>query len=367
MNRKVFFKWTMLIFNALLIVLAIHIGINFRSVRFYLRSKRASVFKERLGWRAHKQDNVNQLGFRGKKFNYTDNDVVVLLLGDSQVEAYTYTTNLLPEVHLQNSLKNKVKVYSLGAGGYGPDQELIALQEYYQSGYRADIVVFWFTPQNDIWNVLFPTHEANGDAPKPTYTIKNNKLNGPKYFRDYAVFEKDLPPSYDLIPYDANKTYDGIIRDHPVYGFDNFITERCHTQVYLDPESDRCKYGCKLVNMLIKEIRSETKKHNSSFYCFWNDPISSWQYFYPNYCSEGEYLMAPLKASVKFTRAAFDRNVGRCLSGIDNTGIKIKTQNPYYKPEDRHLNTKANIEVMDSIAKMIAKEVEKLNKKPLNK
>ena len=69
-------------------------------------------------------------------------------------------------------------MFSVGAGGYGQDQELLALREYY-SKYRANLVLLWQTPGNDIWNNIFPTHWPTNANPKPTFWLEDGRLKGP--------------------------------------------------------------------------------------------------------------------------------------------------------------------------------------------
>jgi len=98
----------------------------------------------RVGWKYHGDDlHVNQIGYRGQQILYSDNDIVVVLLGDSQVEARACLFDSLPEQLLQkhlNKIDPRYKVFSLGSLGYGNDQELLALQEYFLA-FRADKVM----------------------------------------------------------------------------------------------------------------------------------------------------------------------------------------------------------------------------------
>ena len=125
------------------------------------------------GWRAFAPKSEQyQLGFRGRQIVYSPEDYVVVLLGDSQVEAMALAVDDMPERRLEAHLKGlgrKTRVFSIGAGGYGQDQELLALQEYFEK-YRADLVVLWQTPANDIWNNVFKTH-ISGRNPKPTFWL----------------------------------------------------------------------------------------------------------------------------------------------------------------------------------------------------
>ena len=179
------------------------------------------------GWRMVFPDPLeeNQLGFRGKTIEYTDDDFVVVLLGDSQVEATACSYEWMPERRLEhylNSTGRRVRVVSVGAGAYGTDQEFLALKEYFKK-YRADLVVLWETPINDVWNNIFPTNYPADGWPKPTFWLENGALKGPteemnqpiresgrtklglawqhyfKVSRDQE-WERILPPAYPPLP-----------------------------------------------------------------------------------------------------------------------------------------------------------------------
>ena len=185
-----------------------------------------------VGWRSSASDNeLNQLGYRGQPIEYSDDDYVVLLVGDSQVEANACCDlEALREQALQSALEvaypdMSFKVFSLGAGGYGQDQQLLALREY-TKGYRFDHVIVWVTPGNDVWNNTFPTHWPYNTTPKPTFWIEDGELEGLSeelgdlihppvakvirllyswleiaqlpYDRDGEWIEQHLPPAYSL-------------------------------------------------------------------------------------------------------------------------------------------------------------------------
>lgn len=121
-------------------------------------------------------DAVNQLGYRGRKFVYSDDDTVVLLLGDSHVEAGYQIQRFQPERLLEAALAHygveKPRVFSLASAGWSFDQQLLALEEYF-ARYRADIVVHWTTPQNDFWEAgNIDRHPGPAAGPlKPTFKI----------------------------------------------------------------------------------------------------------------------------------------------------------------------------------------------------
>jgi hypothetical protein len=174
------------------------------------------------------------LGFRGQPIEYQPDDFVIVIVGDSQVEAKACAYGWMPERRLQfylNSSGRKVKVFSLGGPATGQDQQLLSLQEYYQK-YRADMVILWFTPANDVWNNTFPSGTPDDRTPKPTFWLENGQLRGPteltgqpiretprlklmllwrKFFpwsREKAWARSILPP-----PYSPLSKYDGPVTD----------------------------------------------------------------------------------------------------------------------------------------------------------
>lgn len=135
------------------------------------------------GWRSFSgKSEKNVLGFRGQPIEYSPEDYVIVLLGDSAVEAKACAYEWMPDQRLQHylNLKGKrVKVFTVGAAGYGQDQELLALQEYL-SRFRADLVVVWLTPGNDVTDNLWPTVlRGSFSYPKPTFRLQDGKLIGP--------------------------------------------------------------------------------------------------------------------------------------------------------------------------------------------
>ena len=120
---------------------------------------------------------VNQLGLRGANIEYGKDDFVVVLVGDSQVEAGTQPADKMPEVLLRQALEErmgtrKVKVFSVAGAGWGSDQELVWLGRYFEN-HRADMVVTWLTPVNDYWENTFIERGVTPQAGrlKPTFQV----------------------------------------------------------------------------------------------------------------------------------------------------------------------------------------------------
>src|SRR5262245_29962843 len=78
----------------------------------------------RSGWRSQpRPGELNQLGFRGQSIAYADDDIVVLILSDSQGEAVALPFDSMPERTLEAHLSRlrpgrHFRVFTIGAGGY---------------------------------------------------------------------------------------------------------------------------------------------------------------------------------------------------------------------------------------------------------
>lgn len=268
-------------------------------------------------------DSTNDLGLRGQRFFYDDDDYVVVLLGDSQVEAATSSPERMPERLLEKYLAIRmgrpVKVFSLAATGWGQDQQLIALEEYYKK-YRADLVLAWITLHNDAWENAFPDRSTSRRAGhlKPTYLLKNDKLEGPFYKSDFfysnsaliqlAVMSlanrkgesmedvvlkdwlKKIPkphgpdsevassdcarlPIADWIKF-GEAIYDQTIdlndKGYILETNEDVLSSRSHFTIYIDESlyTERDKYIIKLTRKLFERIKKVASSHHSKFQAF---------------------------------------------------------------------------------------------------
>ena len=140
-------------------------------------------WKSTHDWRDHDWRENNQLGYRGKPIHYSTRDIVVVLLGNSQVQSNACPPDKMPERYLEQYLRERdarFSVFTVGSAGYGNDQEYLALREYFVK-YRADAVVLWQTFANDVWNNIFPTNWPEDGTIKPTYWLDHGTLKGPNY------------------------------------------------------------------------------------------------------------------------------------------------------------------------------------------
>jgi len=185
-NKKVYGSFSRrVLLNLLLVLLSAALTLGAIEVTLRLLDIPAWDTEIRAGWRALRSPEppINELGFRGQPIRYANDAIVVLLLGDSQVESLACPAASMPERFLEESLRAvdpRYKVFSVGAGGYGNDQEYLALVEYFAK-YRADSVILWQTMGNDIWNNVFPTNIPKDGIIKPTFWLERGELKGPNY------------------------------------------------------------------------------------------------------------------------------------------------------------------------------------------
>jgi hypothetical protein len=255
------------------------------------------------GWRYKgKGTHVNQLGMRGKSIDFSDSDHVIILLGDSQVQAGVCHDDSMPENLLETRLSERgphFKVFSLAAAGYGNDQEYLVLQEYFKR-FRADAVLLWQTFDNDVWNNVFPTHWPKNGSLKPTFWLENGALKGPNYFMGEVVepsphmkiailLRRLIPLTFDekweqRLPkaYEAMTDYSGPYRsdwipdenENPHLRGENLGTEKSHFAVYLKPPSPRMQYGLDLTHALEEQIKNMCARHRCEFIVFYCEPDS---------------------------------------------------------------------------------------------
>lgn len=332
------------------------------------------------GWKcsaAVPEEQRNQLSYRGRSIGYGEGDLVVLLVGDSQVEAVHCDFPSMPEVllegYLARGLDCEVRVFSLAAPGYGQDQEYFALKQYFQR-YRADLVVLWETPANDVWNNIFPTHwpGTTDGWPKPTFWLEGDSLAGPSedpgdpialpgprlwwlarrilglpWGRD-AAWEERLPRAYaplesctSEVREDWQRRWD---RDFACTRQENLATEKSHLAIYLTPRSPRMEYGVELTNRLLGRIQRLCEGHGADFVAFSREEP-------PDPTCDVGYAVYELNGSLyAVSSSEYRQNVEDMNRGIEHLRIPVTVEDWKVGPEDSHLNLRATDQVMRDLA-----------------
>jgi hypothetical protein len=329
------------------------------------------------GWRARVTPyEQNQLGYRGHPIAYSNEDYVIVLVGDSHVEARACAYDYLPESRLEYHLNKKgknVKVFSVGSGGYGQDQQLLALKEYYTK-YRANLVLLWQSPANDVWNNIFPTHWPTNANPKPTFWLENDLLKGPteeigeklayptfkllSLFPNFipaisqrdTMWEKRLPAAYrPLSEYQGPVNYEWQKRwDRTRH--ENLEIEKSHFAIRLTPRSDRMKYGLDLTRRLLREIEKLALANNGRLIVFTvstpGEKIGSNEEVY---VLNGKYY--------RTSEAQFRKNMADIQAGFEALDVHVSLEKWRVGPEDSHLNEHATDEAMMNLSKLLEKTI----------
>tara|TARA_A100001015_G_scaffold321276_1_gene451169 strand:- start:2712 stop:3860 length:1149 start_codon:yes stop_codon:yes gene_type:complete len=335
-----------------------------------------------MGWRfSGFNSEKNQLGFRGQKIEYSDDDKVVVLLGDSQVEGWGSAYEWMPERRLQAYLQRltgeNVKVFTIGAAGYGYDQELLALKEYLEV-HRADMVILWQTLVNDVWNNLFPTHQPWNGTPKPTYWIEDGELAGPTgQIGDPLMLSSsrigtlihratggkntlDTQWSRNILPepYTPMDSYEGEVRmewqeawDRKEMGFlvDNFDEDKNHFCLFLVPRSPRVSYGIELSRLLMSKMQKAVEKQNGAFVTF-----SASRFDEVVQGKPGEERVYQLNG--KFYKTSLDqalKSLADINEGFEFLNLPVREKVWRMGPEDAHLNQHAVDLMMKDLAKAV--------------
>ena len=335
------------------------------------------------GWKAkdHPQSEYNQFGFRGRTLEAKDDDFVVVLLGDSFVECVSSPIDKIPERMLESELQERglpAKVVSLGARGYGQDQQLLALREYFKTN-RADMVVLWVIPDNDVWNNLFRTHYG-GSPPKPTFQLKGDTLVPPQWewmkrteppglgwlvrranFQGYdEEWENHLPPPYqplDKPPVD-NPKMDWQERwdSNPLFHGEEFDTDRNHNLLHLEPRSERIAYGIRLTVKLLSEIQSLCQQNGSDFSIIftggnweaeaYDRPVDDLEWYELN----GKYY--------GYSSVTYWANLSEMYDPFPLMVVPCTVEDWKVSETDLHFNQEANKQLMGDLAEEIKKRKE---------
>ena len=331
-----------------------------------------------VGWRTDAPPvERNQLGYRGRSIDYQEEDVVVVLVGDSQVEAKACAYAWMPERRLEDYLKRQgkpIKVFSLGASGYGQGEQLLALREYFAGGYRANLVIVWLTPGNDLVDNTFSSSwKAKTKVPTPTFWLENGVLQGPSEqigdtmpvprINLAAQIERLFPIDRDMQwakrlppPYEAMEQYDGPL-DAPVYGY-GFETsigkqvlseDRTALSMMLVPRSPRIQYGVDITVALLKEMEKSTVDQGGEFATFVAEPRD----LFPM----REYVQELFGKYYRVSTAEYHRVIQDVTRNFASYAVSPTLEEWAVGPEDGHLNEHATDEAMASLAAQLEKSL----------
>jgi len=307
-------------------------------------------------------------------------------LGDSQVFASASPLDQMPEALLENSLKHRAVCSSIASGGWGQDQQYLNLKKFFRD-YDTDLVVLWFTPYNDVWNNIFPTHYPKNGWAKPTYWLENGEINGPteqmheliyatpririlepiklliknpfifdrdgyftkKYFPKNEQWTKEVKTRDQVVPFenklgDINKTEKDFF-----FKNENFINGKNHWSLWMKPKSERLKYGIILTNKLLKKIQSLCTENDSKLLVFWVDIIPGKNDFPGREIKEPYEYVSVMDKVYKLSNEQYSENMKLIMDKIPSYQITLEMESWWRSLQDNHFNKKANITIINKL------------------
>jgi hypothetical protein len=236
------------------------------------------------GWRASAgAAPLNQFGWRGQAAQKRSiTDFVVVLTGASNVECLSCPADETLDVILENALRSynpKARVVTLGAPGYGQDQEFLALQDFFSRSH-ADLVINWASPEQDVPANTFRMGLGPGDnmAPKPTFAWIGNEIRGPTEGLGSLIYRTKiatllwplfinldrnwtivLPPADPGTPVPAGGMAMRLGADT------DLEQQRSNWSIWLKPRPARVAYGIALTKGLFRHIRDLATLNGARF------------------------------------------------------------------------------------------------------
>ena len=168
-----------------LAILAAELAARSCSPDYLVRTRGLHVFSARYGWVARKASalsldgqrvTLNEHGYRGRVLALPrDRERTrVIVLGDSIAFGLGVSDDQT-FCSLLDARRNGIEVANLAVPGYGPDQELLALE---QDGLRLepDVVVLAHCLANDLAEAMLPVSLYDGRTPKPRFRLRGDGL-----------------------------------------------------------------------------------------------------------------------------------------------------------------------------------------------
>jgi hypothetical protein len=291
----------------------------------------------------------------------------------------------MPERRLEHHLRERsgrpVRAFSVGASGYGQDQELLALRRYLRR-YRADHVVVWLTLNNDVKDNTWPTFGAIDGRPKPTFWLEEGepgpssgrRLAGPDHpmggrvgppIRLAALLElavggspdaewadRRLPPPYRPLSESEAAAGGDPIRDDWQELVDQGLMlprtlamETNDRALRLAPVSERSRYGIELTRELLLTMRGLAAERGAGFTLMAVDTGDKDGEIDGVYRVDGALYRA--------SSEQFWRNVDAIAAGFDYHLLPITEPLWQAGRLDHHLNEHATDEVMRALAERL--------------
>lgn len=226
------------------------------------------------GWRATDPAGpVNEFGFRGRpEQSYQVTDFVVVVTGATAVECLVCPPDETLDLILERALRQynpHARVMTLGAGGYGQDQEYLALQEYLAHRH-SDLVVNWASVAEDVPTNTFRVSQPRPGqtTPKPTFALLGDDSIGPTEGLGQRIYRSKLSTVLRPLFIDLDRNWTTLLpkpdpgATGPPMGAETqsrvhgaLEQQRTAWSIWLSPRPERVEYGIALTRALLRRMR----------------------------------------------------------------------------------------------------------------
>jgi hypothetical protein len=236
------------------------------------------------GWRiTDAKGPVNPFGYRGRPAKgFHVNDFIVVLTGGAAVECAACPEDETLDLMLERALRQynpDVRVVTVGSGGYGQDQEYLALHQFLDTRH-ADLVVDWASFADDVPANTFRLGQPRPGEwlPKPTFALHGNDSVGPTEGIGGQVYKTKLSTLVRplFISLDRNwttllpKADPGAAVAPPAAEIQSHVDadlegQRTAWSIWLNPRPARVTYGIALTRALLRHMQDFSKLRGARF------------------------------------------------------------------------------------------------------
>jgi len=236
------------------------------------------------GWRVSAQASPsNQFGWHGQPARpRRQNEFVIVMTGGAAVECLACPPGETLDVMLEHAVRRfnpNVRVVTMGATGYGQDQEYLALHDYFSHD-RADLVINWASIADDVPTNTFRSGPKRPGQPalKPTFAWRNNDILGPtEGIGDLVYHSKlsaliwplfiDIDRNWTVLLPKADPGSDAPPRDIQARSHVDDPLEQQHSNwsIWLTPRPERVTYGIELTHGLFLHMRELARLSGARF------------------------------------------------------------------------------------------------------
>ena len=226
------------------------------------------------GWRATAAGGpVNPFGWRGQPVaRPRPSDFVVVLTGGAEVECLRCPADETLDLILERALRRynpNARVVTLGSGGYGQDQEFLALHGYFAHE-RADLVVSWASIAEDVAANTFRSGQPRPGqtSPKPTFALAGGDIRGPTEELGQPIYRAKLSGIFMPLFVNIDRNWSTLLpkpdpgaasapsgMETRTLADEPLEEQRTGWSIWMSPRPARVQYGMALTRALLRHMR----------------------------------------------------------------------------------------------------------------